>query len=181
MTQTYDGTATFQKAFVYLEDDRIEVGRIGFAYTEDLSRVAYREVRAVVFHGARRGRLLVVACVLCLPGIGCLIGSAVTFGDPARGQAWIGLLVFAAVAYTLAGALAWLGRRGTATGFRVDGVHTSVAAVVSGRRATQERFKRDLLARIEAARRRAVGAATGAARPPSPGSPFKSPAGPQPA
>lgn len=167
MTKVYGGTAPLQRTLVYLEDDRIEIGRLSFAYTEDLQRVAYRDVTLVLFHAARRWRFLATAIVVGLLAIVSGIVAAAVQSSSGGDRAWLGFFVSAFILVLVAAPLAWFGRKGTATGFRVDGVRTSVASAIGGRRATQERFKLELLSRIEDAKRRAVAASAAAVSAPS--------------
>lgn len=125
---------------VYLLDDRVEVGRTSMTYSEELTRVAYRDVSSLVTWRSRRPRFLWLGVLLLLLALIDVI--AVLSGAP-------GFVLVFGVPPLLAGAIfLYLGRDGTVLQFRVDGMRGSVHGVLTGSRRKQERVLADLVGRI---------------------------------
>ena len=140
------------QVYVYLHDDRIEVGRTDVMFNESLSRVAYRDARRLVTWSASRRGYLWVGAILAAIG---LFGAAIpALGG--RGEGAAVLWVVAIAAFVCGLFLLWLGRPGGITKLRVEGVRGDVEAILSGSRRKREKLVAEIERRVRE-RQAAVG------------------------
>lgn len=135
---------------VYLLEDRIEVGVISSGFSEELKRLAYRDITAVVCWPSRRPRFLFLGWTFLAIGLAFSVAGIAASGGA---EAAVALLLFGALFALAGGFFLFYGRLGAALEFRVDGPRSSVRGVVVGKK-PRHRFVDELVARIEERRRR---------------------------
>jgi len=126
---------------VYLLSDRIEMGSMTSMYVEELSRVAYRDVRVVTTWRTRRPLRLFWGWLLIASGIALGAVMVATVNHPT----WIAEPILLALGV----ATIWWGREGSVLRFRIEGTHGVLDGAIVGSFTKQERFVAELRRQIE--------------------------------
>ena len=114
---------------LYLEDDRVEIGKTSVACQEELTRVSYRDVRRIVTWTDRLVQYLILGGLLFLSALGFLLVAVLLMDEPIMlvTSLVMTVLSLASGAYSL-----YCGRAGGVTRIRIEGVRGTITGVLGG-------------------------------------------------
>jgi hypothetical protein len=122
--------------FLYLLDERLEVGRMNFVLIEELERMAYRDVETVTLWRTPSWGHLAAGVLFALGGAILMLTLPAEALMVAAFVLGVGLLLF------------YVGRPGARLFVRVEDPVRSFTIPLGGTRRKQERVLTDLLARV---------------------------------